>query len=355
MRVTFLTPTLELYGGNLVLKQYADFLVEQGHEVAVITSNKPKQIDFDSKVKIFRYDKFPFRGVDYLTFQLVYLSKIAKLVNDCDFLIPVYTPLIIPVIWAKKRKRLGAKIVLLFQDFFEMFWVGPLIKLLLRTRFVRQNIENAIAVSDPIALQYQQVSNNKVTVIKNGIEHEVFYDRKLPKERYLLFVGRPRKAKGFDIFLSAFKTVNKAYPELKAIVVAPDIKEHFEVNLEFISYKDREQLARLYGRALIYVNASRGESFCLPALEAMACGTAVVVADTVGSREYAKHDINCLVVPVNNAEAIANAIIALNKDASLRRKLEINGAITARKYNWEESRQRLARFLAELRTCESAS
>lgn len=75
---------------------------------------------------------------------------------------------------AKKRKGLGANIVLFFQDFFEMVWVGPLIKVLLRSRFVRQDIYRSIAVSDPIALQYYQVSNNNVTVFKNGIEHEVF-------------------------------------------------------------------------------------------------------------------------------------------------------------------------------------
>lgn len=94
-------------------------------------------------------------------------------------------------------------------------------------------------------------------------------------------------------------------------MVAPGIKEHCDENIEFVSHKDREQLASLFGKALIYVNASRDESFGMPALEVMACGTDVVVADTAGSRVYAKHNVNCLVVSINDAEATADAIITL--------------------------------------------
>ena len=285
--------------------------------------------------------------MDFFTFQLIYFWKIKKLISDCDFIIPIYTPLIIPAIWAKKQKKLKAKIVLLYQDCIEMLWVGPYIKFILSRSRIQKYISGVIAVSHPIARQYRKITSKNAKVITNGIEHEIFFDRKLAKKNYLLFVGRLNKPKGFPIFLKAFQKVKERFPEIQAKAVSPNIKN--KNSLQLIRYQNRQQLAKIYNQAKIFVNPSFGESFGLTSLEAMATKTAVILTNTIGSQEYAQNKKNCLIVPIDNEQKLVQAIIKLIIDKKLRKKLEIAGPRTVKKYNWKNSTKKFLNYLKSLK------
>ena len=58
-----------------------------------------------------------------------------------------------------------------------------------------------------------------------------------------------------------------------------------------------KSLAELYSSADIFLFTSYAESFGLPPLEAMACGTTVVTTDCKGNRDYAIGEYNCLIRP----------------------------------------------------------
>jgi glycosyltransferase involved in cell wall biosynthesis len=75
---------------------------------------------------------------------------------------------------------------------------------------------------------------------------------------------------------------------------------------------------------------AKTDIFCLPSyregvpnalLEATACGLPIVTTDTPGCRDVVTHGVNGLLVPVKNAQAIADALETLIKDAGLRRKM----------------------------------
>ena len=65
----------------------------------------------------------------------------------------------------------------------------------------------------------------------------------------------------------------------------------------------------------VFVFPSRVEGFGLPPLEAMACGAAVVLTDSGGVREYARHDENCLLVAPGDIAAMARAIDELTVES----------------------------------------
>ncbi|NUN97501.1 MAG: glycosyltransferase family 4 protein, partial [Candidatus Omnitrophica bacterium] len=73
----------------------------------------------------------------------------------------------------------------------------------------------------------------------------------------------------------------------------------------------------------------------LPPLEAMACGTPVVLTDSVGVREYAMHEGNCLMVPPGDPSALASAIRRALEDRALRERLAENGLATVPRFTWE--------------------
>jgi len=73
-------------------------------------------------------------------------------------------------------------------------------------------------------------------------------------------------------------------------------------------------------RAHIAVLPSRREGLPKSLLEAAACGRPIVATDVPGCREIARQDVNALLVPPDNAAALADAIKRLTGDDALRRR-----------------------------------
>ena len=74
----------------------------------------------------------------------------------------------------------------------------------------------------------------------------------------------------------------------------------------------------IWTQAHIAVLPSRREGLPKSLLEAAACGRPLIATDVPGCREIARSDVNALLVPVDNAEALAHAIERLMKDHELR-------------------------------------
>lgn len=335
MIITFYTPTLKLTGGNLVMFKYAKYLASQGIEVYVIAPDFDKKDYIENGVHIKTFKKFPNKYFEHIFFQLIYLKNFYNLTPKSDIIIPIFFPLVIHALFCKKEKKCK-KMIPLFQDYKDMFWFGWYIYFILGLKCITQNIDNFIAVSDPVAQEIKKYTGREATIIKNGIDNENFYPRDLPKENYILFVGSSLKAKGLKNFLKAFDIVKKKFPHLKAKIVSRNNINN--PNIEVVNIgNDRNKLGEIYSKALIYVSQSLGDSFGLPPLEAMACGTAVVLTDTVGAKEYAVNYENSLIVPIKSIDLTVKAITEILNNVSLRNKLAQNGIVTAQKYKWAKS------------------
>ena len=96
----------------------------------------------------------------------------------------------------------------------------------------------------------------------------------------------------------------------------------------------QEVLARYLREASVYIGTSRYESWGLPALEAMASGTPVVSTDNGGILTYGRDGENCLLVPVDDADALLSAVMRVLDDPALATGLATAGLQTASFYNW---------------------
>ena len=95
-----------------------------------------------------------------------------------------------------------------------------------------------------------------------------------------------------------------------------------QAEVRFIPYqKELETVARYYQAADIYLHAARADTFPNTVLEALACGTPVVATAVGGIPEQVKDDVTGRLVPPEDAEAMAEAIIILLTDEALRRRL----------------------------------
>ena len=103
-------------------------------------------------------------------------------------------------------------------------------------------------------------------------------------------------------------------------------------------YLPQADLPALYSGALCFVYPSFFEGFGLPPLEAMQCGTPVIVGDRTSLPEVVG-DAGLLVNPFDERE-IAAALDRLIFDLNLRRQLSVKGLQRAAQFSWKETARR---------------
>ena len=74
----------------------------------------------------------------------------------------------------------------------------------------------------------------------------------------------------------------------------------------------------MWAQAHVAVLPSRREGLPKSLLEAAACGRALIATDVPGCREITRNGINGVLVPPDDAGALANAIESLMNDGALR-------------------------------------
>jgi glycosyltransferase involved in cell wall biosynthesis len=222
--------------------------------------------------------------------------------------------------------------------------LGPKDRLVFRTvvpRAVRKAV-HLIAVSERTKadlVELYGVPPERITVAHHGID-PVFTPGGRP-DSYALFVGSIQARK--DPLAAADAA---AAAGLRLVVAGPPRDRELARELErrgadLRGYLDLPALADLYRGAACLVLPSRYEGFGLPVLEAMACGTPVVVAPEPALREVAG-DAALYADRAELADAIRQAVRE-------RDRLAAAGFARAKEFSWRETARRtLAVYLDAL-------
>jgi len=105
-------------------------------------------------------------------------------------------------------------------------------------------------------------------------------------------------------------------------------------DVKFLGWVGDEWLAPLYRHALAHCLPSREETFGRTVIEAMACGTPVIVNDIPIMHEVTEG--HALIVDFKQAEQVAQALKNVAKDAALRAKLREGGLARAQRFTFEK-------------------
>jgi len=142
-----------------------------------------------------------------------------------------------------------------------------------------------------------------------------------------LIHGHPLK--GSENAVAAMTGVKKKYGNYFHPVGIGEVpKTKLPQFMQYILSPNRQDLAHVFRQVDIWFGASHTEGLGRLALEAMSSGTAVITTDT--GAEFMKHEENCLLYPVGNPQAGAEAIDRLINDRKLMTKVVINGYSTAK-------------------------
>ena len=175
----------------------------------------------------------------------------------------------------------------------------------------------------------QIVSRDKVVMTRgSGVSLSHFPACPLPQEMSFLFVGRLVRGKGVLDYLEAARIIKRDYPRVKFSLVGPfdtnptalspeDIRPYIDDGI-VVYHGEQKDVQPFQASSSCFVLPSYyGEGTPKSALEAMATGRALIVADAVGCREVVREGENGFLVPPKDPEAIAHAMRCLLNDQAL--------------------------------------
>lgn len=174
-------------------------------------------------------------------------------------------------------------------------------------------------------------------VVNNGIDLEVFnpaleyQDMReslgIPRECLLIvFLARMTTQKAPLILINAFNEVLKEFPSAHLLMVGEgELRQSAQLLAEKLKIIDhitfenfRKDVPAILKTTDIYCLPSLWEGLPIGLLEAMAMENAVIASEVDGSKEIISHEKNGLLIKPGSTETLANALLRLCRDDSLR-------------------------------------
>jgi glycosyltransferase involved in cell wall biosynthesis len=167
----------------------------------------------------------------------------------------------------------------------------------------------------------------------------------------VLAVGRLVAKKGLDVFVEACGLLEREGVPLEAVIVGhpaplePEVGPELTARIESLGLAGCVRLVDSMPQPELYEEYRRATAFCLPCrvvdtgdrdgipnvmVEAMACGVPVVSTNVSGIPELVTDGSNGLLVPPEDPDAIARALLRLHRDPALAGRLGAEGVGTVR-------------------------
>jgi glycosyltransferase involved in cell wall biosynthesis len=180
----------------------------------------------------------------------------------------------------------------------------------------------------------------------------------LPEQPTILFLARLVREKGIYTLLDAFDIVARKLPNARLIVGGGGEEEEavrqrvaaslFSSRITLLGHIPPSSVCATMQDCSLYCLPSLGEPFGISALEAMACGKALVVTDAGGLPDLVRPS-GGLKVPPNDPQALSNALVALLTDKARCASMgHYNRARALKEYSWDAAIDRLLRLYQAL-------
>ena len=337
MKITFLAPHVRIAGGVRAILTYADRLAGRGHDVTVVVPTKRPWVAWSRNLRGLGPDWIPgFRAC-------------VRWVSGWD---PARLPkgdAIIATAWqsadavAQAPADAGAKFY--FVQHYESLYHGEPQRVDTTYVLPLRKIVISTWLAGIMKERFDSAAEVLVTPVDGGLFHPVPEARSGDALRVLM-LHHEYAWKGVREGLEAIAAVKVRHPEV--LLVGFGVKRPREALPydEFHENLPQERLAWLYSRCPVYLCPSWDEGLGMPAMEAMACGAALVTFDNGGCRDYALDGETALVAPRRDVGALARCLERAVADAALRERLARQGReLIVTRFDWDRATERLEGIL----------
>ena len=238
--------------------------------------------------------------------------------------------------------------------------------------------DRVFAVSEQVrqhCVTVDRIEPSRVQTIYNGLDlgewNTVSQPAKPSGKFVVTTVGNIRRVKGHDIFIKAAASIVKQSPNVSfsiaGEVLEPAYFEELQTLVRDLGLSDRfhfsggiTSLREHLSMADIFVLPSRSEGFSNAIVEAMAASLPVVATDVGGNAEAVQDGVSGLIVPPEDHEALATAIISLLSNSSKAQAMGAAGKqLVAEKFTTDAMMHQItsayARLLSKKTSASSAS
>ena len=216
------------------------------------------------------------------------------------------------------------------------------------SEFERKNILNRMQFSsDKVYTVYTAMAGHFNSEVNEAQKQAIREKYQLP-EKFLFFFGNTDPKKNTANVLKAYQMYSREVSQPLPLVIA-DLDETtvkalsgslpLPGTLHLPGYIANQDLPAFYAMAEVFLYPSKRESFGIPLLEAMACGTPVITSNTSALPEVAGNA--ALLCDPNDAESIANHILEVLDNNMLRQALIYRGKQRAEEFNWKNSARKM--------------
>lgn len=366
MNILFLTnayPDFDFSYRGIFVKRMATLLKDEGYSIAVVTPKIYKKSLYSQEqdgIKVYRFpflarDKLliEYRKTPYLRMLLYYISGFvvtmyAVLKKRCDL---IHVHWAIPTgligVWVGKLLRKPFIVTIHGSDFrMATERSSFLTKIFL---YVCQRANQIMCVSELQKKEIQKmgVKAEKISTIPMGIDITFLEAGRKRREKsngesHMVLSNRNLLSLyNVSLLIRAIPKVIKEQPYTKFFIAGDgsdreDLeREADSLNLgssvQFLGRLPQERMAELFSQADIYVSTSLSDGTSVSLLEAMGSGAFPIVTDIPANREWVVDGKNGFLVPVDEAEILANRILNAIRDRDLVEKSRAENLLIAEK------------------------
>lgn len=221
---------------------------------------------------------------------------------------------------------------------------------LLISKITNRYVDRFVAVCEAVAetlMQQERIARERITTVYNGFDLSEMQPERpdalaelgknigLDESRFVVgSIAHFRPEKGYDVFFDAMRQVRSQIPELHVVAVGggEPLFSRFKNDIAQDGLSDFVTLTGYVPDVSAYVSLMdvccltpiSNEGFSNALLEQMALKKAIVATDIGGNREAVADGESGLIIPANDAQALADAILKLYHDRALRKRLGEN-------------------------------
>ncbi|MBR1485161.1 MAG: glycosyltransferase family 4 protein [Prevotella sp.] len=243
----------------------------------------------------------------------------------------------------------------LYRRFVVPHILGHCNRIITVSEFERQNIIRQAGVEPERMAMIYNACNDwfKPTTDPDGV-----YKKYVEEPGYLFFLGNTDPKKNTERTLIAYARYLEQSAVKRPLLMADldrryldDIIrrnniDHIRQHIKLPGYISNADLPYVYGSAFAFLYTSLRESFGIPLLEAMACGTPVVTSNTSSMPEVAGSE--AILVDPSRPDDIARELLRLETDDNYRQQQSAYGLSRAAAFSWENTARQLLELYQEV-------
>lgn len=161
---------------------------------------------------------------------------------------------------------------------------------------------------------------------------------------FILFVGAIEPKKNIPTIIKGFYQAKKKQPDLELVIAGKKAWKYQDVfhlvntlklteSVHFLHFVPYDELPLLYSAASVFVFPSNYEGFGLPPLEAMKCGTPVIVSNRSSLPEIVGPEGE--IIEPEDSESLAKKMLTLLRNDSIRTEQIAYNIERAKEFTWK--------------------